>query len=61
MLAFLGRHHRSIPTVMFERTGLPPRPLLQHRLASVGTATARSWHSWMLRVLDPARAVELRG
>ncbi|GAA1237327.1 GNAT family N-acetyltransferase [Streptomyces rhizosphaericus] len=61
MLAFLGRHHGRIPTVMFERTGLPPGPLLQHRLASVGTATARSWHPWMLRVLDPARAVELRG
>ncbi|MGW4289601.1 GNAT family N-acetyltransferase [Streptomyces sp. NPDC004673] len=61
MLAFLGRHHGRIPTVLFERTGLPPGPLLQQRLASVGTAVARSWHPWMLRVLDPARAVELRG
>ncbi|MFE7583590.1 enhanced intracellular survival protein Eis [Streptomyces gardneri] len=61
MLAFLGRHHSRIPIVMFERTGLPPGPLLQQRLASVGTATARAWHPWMLRVLDPARAVELRG
>ncbi|MFD9062332.1 enhanced intracellular survival protein Eis [Kitasatospora purpeofusca] len=59
MLAFLGRHHARIPTVRFERTGLPPGPLLQHRLAGVRSATA--WHPWMLRVLDPVRAVELRG
>ncbi|MFB7936709.1 enhanced intracellular survival protein Eis [Streptomyces sp. NPDC056049] len=61
MLAFLGRHHGRVPTVMFERTGLPAGPVLQQRLASVGTATARAWHPWMLRVLDPVRAVELRG
>ncbi len=61
MLAFLGRHHGRVPTVLFERTGLPPGTLLPDRLANVGTATARSWHPWMLRVLDPARAVELRG
>ncbi|MFJ4972097.1 enhanced intracellular survival protein Eis [Streptomyces sp. NPDC088755] len=61
MFAFLGRHHGRIATVLFERTGLPPGPLLQRRLASVGAVTARSWHPWMLRVLDPARAVELRG
>lgn len=61
MFAFLGRHHGRISTVLFERTGLPPGPLLQQRLASVGAAKARSWHPWMLRVLDPARAVELRG
>ncbi|MEV6976943.1 GNAT family N-acetyltransferase [Kitasatospora sp. NPDC093806] len=61
MLAFLGRHHGRIPTVMFQRTGLPPGSLLQHRLAAGGAATARSWHPWMLRVLDPARAVRLRG
>ncbi|MFC8269523.1 enhanced intracellular survival protein Eis [Streptomyces cinereoruber] len=61
MLAFLGRHHGRVPTVMFERTGLPPGPVLQQRLASVSTAMARAWHPWMLRVLDPVRAVELRG
>jgi predicted acetyltransferase len=61
MFAFLGRYHGRIPTVLFERTGLPPGLLLLQRLASVGTATARSWHPWMLRVLDPARAIELRG
>ncbi|MFJ4609601.1 GNAT family N-acetyltransferase [Streptomyces griseus] len=61
MFAFLGRHHGRVATVLFERTGLPPGPLLHRRLASVGAATARSWHPWMLRVLDPGRAVELRG
>lgn len=61
MFAFLGGHHSRSPTVMFERTGLPPGPLLQQRLASMGTAAARSWHPWMLRVLDPVRAVALRG
>ncbi|MFJ5071643.1 sterol carrier protein domain-containing protein [Kitasatospora sp. NPDC088556] len=61
MLAFLGRHHGRIPTVLFERTGLPPGPLLQQRLTGAGIQAARSWHPWMLRVLDPARAIELRG
>ncbi|SCE53244.1 sterol carrier protein domain-containing protein [Streptomyces sp. OspMP-M43] len=61
MFAFLGRHHGRVATVLFERTGLPPGPLLQRRLAGVGAATARFWHPWMLRVLDPGRAVELRG
>nr|BEK71415.1 GNAT family N-acetyltransferase [Kitasatospora purpeofusca] len=61
MLAFLGRHHARIPTVAFERTGLPPGWLLQHRLANAGTAAATSWHPWMLRVLNPVRAVALRG
>ncbi|MFI9630048.1 sterol carrier protein domain-containing protein [Streptomyces sp. NPDC052042] len=60
MLAFLGRHHSRIPTVAFERTGLPPGTLL-HRLGKGGAAAARAWHPWMLRVLDPCRAVELRG
>ncbi|MER5887791.1 GNAT family N-acetyltransferase [Streptomyces sp. NPDC001941] len=61
MLAFLGGHHGRIPSVLFERTALPPGPLLPQRLARIGEARARSWHPWMLRVLDPVRAVELRG
>ncbi|MER6399302.1 GNAT family N-acetyltransferase [Kitasatospora sp. NPDC001603] len=61
MLDFLGRHHGRIPTTLFERTGLPPGTLLQDRLAAAGAQAARSWHPWMLRMLDPARAVELRG
>ncbi|MFF3730776.1 enhanced intracellular survival protein Eis [Streptomyces sp. NPDC002476] len=61
MLSFLGRHHSRIPTVAFERTGLPPGTLLLHRLGKGSAAAARAWHPWMLRVLDPCRAVELRG
>ncbi|MEU6813999.1 GNAT family N-acetyltransferase [Streptomyces sp. NPDC046860] len=60
MLAFLGRHHARIPTVMFERTGLPPASLLQYRLPRA-VAAATAWHPWMLRVLDLRRAVQLRG
>lgn len=61
MFAFLGRHNSRIPTVAFQRTGLPPGPLLLHQLHRSGAAEARSWHPWMLRVLDLRRAVELRG
>ncbi|MEV7087990.1 GNAT family N-acetyltransferase [Streptomyces sp. NPDC093085] len=61
MFAFLGRHNSRIPAVVFQRTGLPPGPLLQHTLRRTGAAAARSWHPWMLRVLDLRRAVELRG
>ncbi|MFB7836061.1 enhanced intracellular survival protein Eis [Streptomyces sp. NPDC056056] len=60
MLCFLGRHSSRIPTIMFQRTALPPAPLLQ-RLHRAGAAAATSWHPWMLRVLDPSKAVELRG
>ncbi|MEU6557077.1 GNAT family N-acetyltransferase [Streptomyces sp. NPDC046915] len=61
MLSFLGGHHSRIPTVAFERTGLPPGMLLLHGLEKGGAATARAWHPWMLRILNPCRAVELRG
>ncbi|MER6442912.1 GNAT family N-acetyltransferase [Streptomyces sp. NPDC001185] len=61
MLAFLGRHSSRIATVLFQRTGLPPAPMLLHHLHRAGAATARSWHPWMLRVLDLSRAVRLRG
>ncbi|MEU8759861.1 GNAT family N-acetyltransferase [Streptomyces sp. NPDC048659] len=61
MLAFLGRHNSRIPTVVFQRTGLPPAPLLLHRLDHPGSLTARSWHPWMLRILDLRQAVRLRG
>ncbi|WP_244419053.1 GNAT family N-acetyltransferase [Streptomyces hygroscopicus] len=61
MLAFLGRHNSRIPTILFERTALPPAPLLLHHLHRSGSLTARSWHPWMLRVLNPRHAVRLRG
>lgn len=61
MFAFLGRHNSRIPTVAFQRTGLPPGPLLLHQLHRSSAAAARSWHPWMVRVLDLRRAVELRG
>lgn len=61
MLAFLGRYNSRIPSALFQRTGLPPAPLLLHHLERVGSAAARAWHPWMLRVLDPARAVAMRG
>ncbi|WP_406292306.1 enhanced intracellular survival protein Eis [Embleya sp. NBC_00896] len=61
MFAFLGRHDSRIPTVAFQRTGLPPAPLLLHHLHRCACVVARSWHPWMLRVLDLRRAVQLRG
>jgi predicted acetyltransferase len=61
MFAFLGRHNSRIRTVEFQRTGLPPHPLLLHNLHRVGSAVARSWHPWMLRVLDLKEAVRARG
>ncbi len=61
MFAFLGSHNSRIPTVVFQRTGLPPAPMLLHNLHRVGSAAARSWHPWMLRILDLAQAVRLRG
>ncbi|MFF2374922.1 enhanced intracellular survival protein Eis [Streptomyces xiamenensis] len=61
MLGFLGSHHSRIPTVMFQRTALPPVPLLQNHLRRAGAASATSWHPWMLRILDPAGAVRRRG
>ena len=61
MLAFLGRHDSRIPTVEFQRTGVPPGPLLLHAMHRSGAASAHSWHPWMLRVLDLRRAVQARG
>ncbi|MFJ9381118.1 enhanced intracellular survival protein Eis [Streptomyces sp. NPDC101455] len=61
MLAFLGRHNSRISTVAFQRTGLPPAPLLTHHLRRSGALTARAWHPWMLRILDLRQAVQLRG
>lgn len=61
MFAFLGRYRSRLPTIAFQRTGLPPAPMLLHHLHRSGSLTARSWHPWMLRVLDPRRAVQLRG
>ncbi|MFE6412194.1 enhanced intracellular survival protein Eis [Streptomyces sp. NPDC057837] len=61
MLGFLGSHHSRIPTVMFQRTALPPIPLLQTHLRRAGAASATSWHPWMLRILDVAEAVRRRG
>lgn len=61
MFAFLGRHNSRIRTVEFQRTGLPPHPLLLHNLHRFGSATAQSWHPWMLRVLDLKGAVRARG
>ncbi|MFE0063366.1 sterol carrier protein domain-containing protein, partial [Streptomyces sp. NPDC059003] len=61
MFAFLGRYNSRIPTVAFQRTGLPPAPLLLHHLHRCGSLAARAWHPWMLRVLDVRQAVQMRG
>ncbi|MEU6349619.1 GNAT family N-acetyltransferase [Streptomyces sp. NPDC047072] len=61
MFAFLGRHNSRIPTVSFQRTGLPPAPLLLHHLHRCGQLAARAWHPWMLRILDLQQAIHLRG
>ncbi|MFD7283539.1 enhanced intracellular survival protein Eis [Streptomyces sp. NPDC059862] len=61
MLAFLGRHNSRIPTIAFQRTGLPPAPLLLHHLHRCAALTSRAWHPWMLRILDLRQAVQLRG
>ncbi|MEH6373909.1 GNAT family N-acetyltransferase [Streptomyces sp. KLMMK] len=61
MFAFLGRYNSRIPTVAFQRTGLPPVPTLLHNLHRAGSVTARTWHPWMLRILDLPQAVRLRG
>ncbi|MGX1114700.1 putative acetyltransferase [Streptomyces ambofaciens] len=61
MLAFLGRHNSRIPTIDFQRTALPPAPLLLHHLHRTGSVTARSGNPWLLRVLDLREAVRLRG
>jgi predicted acetyltransferase len=32
-----------------------------HHLRLSGSLTARAWHPWMLRILDPCQAIQLRG
>lgn len=61
MLAFLSRQGGRTTTLTFQRTALPPTPLLLHHLRRVNALQARSWHPWMMRVLDPAAAVLARG
>ncbi|MFL4909453.1 enhanced intracellular survival protein Eis [Streptomyces sp. MMS24-I2-30] len=61
MFAFLGRHNSRIPSVFFQRTGLPPTLVLLHHLHRSSSLAARAWHPWMLRVLDPVQAIQLRG
>ncbi|GAA2798567.1 GNAT family N-acetyltransferase [Saccharopolyspora taberi] len=61
MFAFLGRYNGRIPTVVFQRTGLPPAPVLLSQLHRIGALAAEHWHPWMLRVLDVHQAVRLRG
>ncbi|MFD0854797.1 enhanced intracellular survival protein Eis, partial [Actinomadura adrarensis] len=61
MLAFLGRYNSRIPTVTFQRTGLPAASVLLEQLDRIGSATARHWHPWMLRILDLRQAVQQRG
>ncbi|MFE7077732.1 enhanced intracellular survival protein Eis [Streptomyces sp. NPDC057620] len=61
MLSFLGRHHSRAARIEFQRTALPPTPHLLHALPRYRAATAHAWHPWMLRILNPAAAVRLRG
>lgn len=60
MMAFLGSHHTRARTVHFRRSALAPYPTLLHGLHR-HHLTAEAWHPWMLRILDPAKAVRLRG
>ncbi|MGW4955437.1 GNAT family N-acetyltransferase [Streptomyces parvulus] len=60
MLAHLGRHSR-IPTIFFQRTALPPAPVLLHHLHRAASVTCQVGNPWLLRVLDPRAAVQLRG
>lgn len=61
MLAFLGRFNSRFPSVLFQRTGLPAASVLLEGLDRIGSASARHWHPWMLRILDPRQAVRARG
>ncbi|WP_218005886.1 GNAT family N-acetyltransferase [Actinomadura hibisca] len=61
MLAFLGRYNSRIPIVLFQRTGLPPTPVLLEQLHRIGSAAARHWHPWMIRILDLGEAIRRRG
>ncbi|WP_217236448.1 enhanced intracellular survival protein Eis [Streptomyces sp. AC555_RSS877] len=61
MLSFLGRHNSRVASVDFQRTSLPPHPIMLHGLHRYRAATAQAWHPWMLRILDLPEAVRLRG
>ncbi|MFE0460411.1 enhanced intracellular survival protein Eis [Kitasatospora sp. NPDC058965] len=61
MLAFLGRWDSRVPTIRFERTALPPYPLLLHTLPRATLLTTHAQPPWMLRILDLEEAVRLRG
>lgn len=60
MYAFLGRHATRVETIDFRRGAIPPHPALLHTLRR-SRLTARSWHPWMIRILDIPRAVQARG
>lgn len=60
MMAFLASHHTRAPSIHFRRSALPPYPALLHALHRY-RPTAEAWHPWMLRILDVAEAVRLRG
>ncbi len=61
MMAFLGRWDTRVATVQFQRTGLPPFPLLLHHLPRSTSLVTRAQPPWMLRILDLQEAVRLRG
>ncbi|MFF2148774.1 enhanced intracellular survival protein Eis [Kitasatospora sp. NPDC058190] len=61
MLAFLGRWDSRIPTIRFERTALPPHPLLLHTLPRSTLLTTHAQPPWMLRLLDVEEAIRQRG
>ncbi|MEU8568711.1 GNAT family N-acetyltransferase [Streptomyces pathocidini] len=60
MLAFLGRHNTRAETAEFRRGTLPPYPTLLHNLHR-HRPISEAWHPWMLRILNAAEAVRLRG
>ncbi|MFJ4912900.1 enhanced intracellular survival protein Eis [Streptomyces sp. NPDC088726] len=61
MLEFLGSYSSSVPAIEFERTSLPPYPVLLHNLHHSESASARAKPGWMFRILDFEAAVRLRG
>ncbi|MEU8540882.1 GNAT family N-acetyltransferase [Streptomyces sp. NPDC048717] len=61
MLAFLGHWDTRVPTVRFERTALPPHPLLLHTLPRSTLITTHAQPPWLLRILDLEEAVHQRG
>jgi predicted acetyltransferase len=61
MLAFLGSHTSTVSTIEFERTSLPPYPVLLHNLHRAASASAQAKPGWMFRIFDVPEAVRLRG